>query len=82
MAALVLAAGASAVPPGAGICEDPLETVLFERYRILAPVICWPQPPLRILRISAQIYNHVGQYRQLADALRESWRPSGSFGRA
>ncbi len=49
---------------------DPLHVRLFDVHRIEVPVMPWPAPPHRLLRISAQLHNHVDQYRQLADALR------------
>lgn len=51
--------------------RDPWESTLFDRYQIEVPVIPWPAPPRRLLRISAQAYNHLEQYRQLADRLGE-----------
>ncbi len=48
---------------------DPLQVLLFERHRIEVPVMRWPQPPLRLLRISPQIYNSMEQYEYLAQAL-------------
>ncbi len=50
---------------------DVLQGRLFDEYRIEVPVIAWPAPPKRLIRISAQIYNHPEQYAYLADALRE-----------
>jgi len=50
---------------------DELQGRLFDEYRIEAPVIAWPAPPKRLIRISAQLYNHLGQYSYLAAALRE-----------
>lgn len=52
--------------------QDPLEKILYERYRITVPVIPWPHPPLRLLRISGQMYNSREQYEYLAAALREA----------
>jgi isopenicillin-N epimerase len=51
---------------------ESLQRALFERHRIEIPVICWPAPPKRLIRISAQIYNAVEQYTLLANAIRES----------
>ncbi len=48
---------------------DPLQEALQERARIEVPVMAWPHPPRRLLRVSAQIYNHPTQYRRLADVL-------------
>ncbi len=53
---------------------DPLQIALFERHRIEVPVPLWPAPPQRLLRISAQLYNHDEQYDRLASALRTELR--------
>ena len=47
----------------------PLQSRLFEQFSIEVPVFHWPAPPRLLLRISAQAYNHVGQYEQLAASL-------------
>ena len=52
--------------------QDPLEKILYERYRITVPVIPWPDPRLRLLRISGQMYNSREQYEYLAAAVREA----------
>jgi isopenicillin-N epimerase len=48
---------------------DPLQDVLFDQFRIEVPVMPWPSPPKRLLRISAQLYNSIDEYSKLADAL-------------
>ena len=53
---------------------DPLQDALWERHRIEVPVIPWPAPPRRLLRLSAQLYNGLDQYERLADALAELLR--------
>jgi isopenicillin-N epimerase len=50
---------------------DALQDELFRDYRIEVPVIAWPAPPKRLIRISAQLYNRVEQYAYLAAALRK-----------
>ena len=50
---------------------DALQDRLFQEYRIEVPVIAWPAPPRRLLRISAQLYNSPSQYVSLAEALRQ-----------
>ena len=70
LAAVPLPDGSPA-PPTSPLYCDPLQDELLEKYRIEVPVIPWPHPPKRILRVSAQAYNQVEQYRQLADALKE-----------
>src|SRR5579872_1213199 len=49
--------------------SDPLQNQLREQFSIEVPVIPWPAPPKRLLRISAQLYNSRPQYQFLADAL-------------
>ena len=55
---------------------DPLQDVLLDRFAIEVPVIPWPAPPARLVRISAQIYNDLGQYERLGQALRELCGPA------
>lgn len=49
--------------------EDSLGDVLRHRWRIEVPVIPWPAPPHRLIRISAQLYNGNDDYARLAKAL-------------
>jgi isopenicillin-N epimerase len=49
---------------------DPLYAALFER-RFRVPIMPWPGPRDRILRVSAQRYNDASQYEALADAVVE-----------
>lgn len=69
LAALPLPAG----PPRNGAVDalgiDPLQERLFREHRIEVPVMRWPAPPARLLRVSAQRYNRLDEYRLLADAL-------------
>ncbi|GAB4152811.1 MAG: aminotransferase class V-fold PLP-dependent enzyme [Planctomycetota bacterium] len=48
---------------------DPLQVRLFDHYGIEVPVMSWPSPRMRLLRISAQAYNSPEQYAYLAAAL-------------
>jgi isopenicillin-N epimerase len=50
---------------------DPLQDALFRDYRIEVPVLTCPAHPGRLLRISVQAYNSLGDYQRLAAALRE-----------
>ena len=49
---------------------DSLQSALFDDYKIEVPVMTWPRAPHRLLRISAQIYNHADDYQRLGAALR------------
>jgi isopenicillin-N epimerase len=53
---------------GEGDAES-LHVKLQEKWRIEVPVFAWPAAPKRLVRVSAQIYNHRAQYERLADAL-------------
>ena len=48
---------------------DRLQDRLLKDYRIEVPIIAWPAPPRRLVRISAQLYNSRPQYVALAEAL-------------
>ncbi|HSY20441.1 MAG TPA: aminotransferase class V-fold PLP-dependent enzyme [Candidatus Acidoferrales bacterium] len=62
-------------PPGAGprlpFNEYPLQDALRLKHKIEVPLISWPAPPHRLLRLSAQLYNSLPQYAALAKALKE-----------
>jgi isopenicillin-N epimerase len=51
---------------------DTLQDWLWETYSIEVPIIPWVNPTQRLVRVSAQLYNDVEQYRYLAEALRSS----------
>jgi len=50
---------------------DALQDSLVERHHIQVPVMPWPAPPRRLVRISAQLYNDPAQYEALGEALVE-----------
>ncbi len=50
---------------------EPLQGRLFGAHGIEVPVMRWPAPPRRLIRVSAQLYNRGEQYVRLADALRK-----------
>ena len=72
MAAAPLPDGTATAAPS--LYGDPIQDLLFDRYRIEVPVVTWPHPPRRVLRISAQMYNHETEYVRLAEALSELLR--------
>lgn len=54
---------------GSIIPGDPLQDRLLFEHDIEVPIVPWPEPPKRLLRISAQLYNELGDYEKLAAAL-------------
>lgn len=50
---------------------DALQDRLLAGFNIEVPVIPWPAPPRRLLRVSAQLYNSPPQYERLAEVLKE-----------
>jgi isopenicillin-N epimerase len=48
---------------------DPLHEILLDEHGIQVPVWGWPSPEGRYIRISAQLYNHIDEYRYLAETL-------------
>jgi isopenicillin-N epimerase len=60
MAAIPLSDG-----DGPGL-QDALFAKGFE-----VPIMPWPTPQNRVLRVSAQLYNEIGEYERLADAVAE-----------
>jgi isopenicillin-N epimerase len=73
LAAVPLSDGVDAKPPKSPLYLDPLQERLHARHRIEVPIIPWPAPPKRLLRISAQLYNSRPQYERLAVALRDNY---------
>jgi len=49
---------------------DPIQAALYDEWKIEVPVMSWPAPPKRLMRISAQLYNTPQQYARLAGALK------------
>ena len=68
MAALPLPDGQSTTAPA--LYGDPLQDRLLFEHNIEVPIVPWPGPPKRLIRISAQLYNEEADYEKLANALR------------
>ena len=58
-------------PPKSPLYLDSLQNRLLAEYGIEVPIIPWPAPPRRLLRVSAQLYNSLPQYGLLGEALKE-----------
>jgi isopenicillin-N epimerase len=58
--------------------DDALQDILYEKYRIVVPIWRLSCNDQRIVRISAQVYNTLGEYEYLASALKtelaNEWR--------
>jgi isopenicillin-N epimerase len=67
LASVVLPAGTAPAVGPLGL--DPLQLRLWQQWHIEVPVMTWPSPKLRMLRISPQIYNSIEQYQLLAQAV-------------
>lgn len=57
-------------PGESALYADPMQEKLLERWGIEAPVLPWPAPPQRLVRLSAQLYNSIEQYERLGEAIR------------
>jgi isopenicillin-N epimerase len=69
LATLPLPDALDATPSKSPLYLDPLQDKLLAEHGIEVPIIPWPAPPKRLLRVSAQLYNSLPQYERLADAL-------------
>ncbi len=69
MASIPLAPGSGPDPAESPLFQDAMQTPLLERFGVEVPVIPWPEPPARLVRVSAQLYNTIDEYRVLADGL-------------
>lgn len=72
MASFPLPDGSSVSPPKSPLYLDPLQEWLRAKAQIEVPIIPWPAPPRRLLRISAQLYNSLPEYELLAKCLQEA----------
>lgn len=68
LAAVEMADGEAHVPDSP-LSTEPLQDRLLHEYGIEVPIVPWPAPPKRLIRISAQLYNSLDEVRYLADAL-------------
>ena len=59
----------TAQTPVSSLYADELHIRLFKEHQIEIPVVPWPSPPKRLIRLSAQVYNEDEQYVRLSHAL-------------
>jgi isopenicillin-N epimerase len=65
---MIGALAALPLPDGPSVA---LQETLLARFGIEVPIIPWPLPPGRLVRVSCQLYNTRAQYERLATALGE-----------
>jgi isopenicillin-N epimerase len=67
----MLGAMAALIIPGQAFDSiDPLQEALRREESVDVPIFRWGNPPRRVLRISAQLYNTENEFSRLASALR------------
>ncbi len=71
LASVPLSDATQAGRAGGPLYEYPLQDALRVKHGIEVPIIPWPAPPKRWLRISAQLYNALPQYEWLAKCIVE-----------
>ncbi|MFO1501331.1 MAG: aminotransferase class V-fold PLP-dependent enzyme [Verrucomicrobiota bacterium] len=69
LASVPLSDSTDASPAASPLYADPLQDKLRAEDSIEVPVIPWPAPPKRVLRISCQLYNALPQYEVLGESL-------------
>jgi isopenicillin-N epimerase len=70
LAAVPIPDAPETIAPKSPLYQDPLQERLLARHGIEVPVIPWPAPPQRLLRVSAQLYNRRLDFERLAGALK------------
>lgn len=68
IASVILGPGEQCAQRGA-FSVDPLQTRLFEEHHVEVPISTWPEAPSRVMRISAQLYNEIGDMQALVAGL-------------
>lgn len=56
-------------PPSGPLYVDPLQDRLLFEHHIEVPIIPFPAPPKRLVRVAAQVYNEEADYVRLVEAL-------------
>jgi isopenicillin-N epimerase len=59
---------------GSALYPDALQDSLVREHGLQVPIIPWPAPPQRLVRVSAQLYNELAEYEKLAALLKLSSR--------
>ena len=73
MAAIEMPDSTESNPTASPLYSDPYQDKLWEKYQVEVPIVPWPAPPKRLIRISAQLYNQSQDYVRLLQAIRASF---------
>jgi isopenicillin-N epimerase len=82
MVSLIIPEAMATLPPRVTSYDDPLQDILLARHGIQVPIWrLWENPGVRVIRLSAQVYNTQGQYTHCGHALVEEFgRERGTQG--
>jgi isopenicillin-N epimerase len=69
MATIRLPDGQATAAPS--LYGDPLQDQLLFEHNIEVPIVPWPEPPRRLLRISAHLHNELADYEKLAEVIKK-----------
>ena len=69
LAAVPLPPDPSGATPDGSLYASRLQRALYDEDRIQVPIVPWPAPPARLVRITAHLYNEVAEYEALGRAL-------------
>lgn len=77
LATIPLPDAPAGVLPRLPLNEYPLQDTLRLKHHFEVPIVPWPAPPKRLLRVAAQLYNSRPQYERLAQVLRAELAANG-----
>ena len=73
MAAIEMPDSTAPAPLTTPLYSDPYQDTLWKEHQVEVPIVPWPAPPKRLIRISAQLYNQTENYIRLISALKASF---------
>ena len=73
MAAIEMPDSTEPAPLTTPLYSDPYQDNLWDAHQVEVPIVPWPAPPKRLIRISAQLYNHTENYIRLINVLKTSF---------
>ena len=73
MAAIEMPDSTAPAPLTTPLYSDPYQDTLWDAHQVEVPIVPWPAPPRRLIRISAQLYNHTENYIRLINVLKTSF---------